>query len=444
MLHGIDTLYYFCESNTNYDNLFLDILDQIEDRKGVFLKKDIEFENSDINILIKDTPLNYLGKSEGFYWFKDINEFFKIGFKDYKTNRALNDIRVQLQGIGIYTVGIKSLIEFINKELLVEYITDYYPITRVDLNTFVQYDFSFVNREMFSTRKRSYATVSEIGNHKSLQTIYVGKSPFLLRLYNKKEELKKNSKKDLMFEYFANNGFNLEDDIYNIEFELHRIHLKQYNINTIDELLKNAVNIFKQSMDNIRLIDTTNITDNDIKNNSKSRANTLPIWNHIKDSYNLKEFLQTSLPLNRLKRKIAIYDENKFKLEIIAILRRAFINKLQVELTDLDFFYFEAKNSLKKTTTQKEINKTYETLDNYINEDGKKQRVRVLEDGTIIKPLNVVSVKELGDYDLVIYLDKLTSNKELSVKDNHLWQVAHKEAVSRCLVKDKVSAKAKS
>lgn len=437
MLHGIDTLYYFCESNTNYDNLFLDILDQIEDRKGVFLKKDIEFENSDINILIKDTPLNYLGKSEGFYWFKDINEFFKIGFKDYKTNRALNDIRVQLQGIGIYTVGIQSLIEFINKELLKEYITDYYPITRVDLNTFVQYDFSFVTREMFSTRKRNYATVSEIGNHKSLQTIYVGKAPFLLRLYNKKEELKKNSKKDLMFEYFANHGFNLEDDIYNIEFELHRIHLKQYNINTIDELLTNAVNIFKQSMDNIRLIDTTNITDNDIKNNSKSRANTLPIWSHIKDSYNLKEFLQTSLPLNRLKRKISIYDENKFKLEIIAILRRAFINKLQVEPTALDFFYFEAKNSLKKTTTQKEINKTYETLDNYINEDGKKQRVRRLEDGTIIKPLNTVSVKELSNYDLVIYLDKLTPNKELSVKDNHLWQVAHNEATARGIVKDR-------
>lgn len=444
MLHGIDTLYYFCESNTNYDNLFLDILDQMEDRKGVFLKKDIEFENSDINILIKDTPLNYLGKSEGFYWFKDINEFFKIGFKDYKTNRALNDIRVQLQGIGIYTVGIKSLIEFINKELLKEYITQYYPITRVDLNTFVQYDFSFVSREMFSTRKRSYATVSEIGNHKSLQTIYVGKSPFLLRLYNKKEELKKNRKKDLMFEYFANNGFNLEDDIYNIEFELHRIHLKQYNINTVDEILTNAVNIFKQSMDNIRLIDTTNITHNDIKNNSKSRANTLPIWSHIKDSYNLKEFLQTSLPLNRLKRKISIYDENKFKLEIIAILRRAFINKLQVEPTDLDFFYFEAKNSLKKTTTQKEINKTYETLDNYINEDGKKQRVRRLEDGTIIKPLNTVSVKELSDYDLVIYLDKLTSNKELSVKDNHLWKVAYDEATARGLVKDKVFEKAKS
>lgn len=287
---------------------------------------------------------------------------------------------------------------------------------------------------MFSTRKRNYATVSEIGNHKSLQTIYVGKSPFLLRLYNKKEELKKSSKKDLMYEYFANNDFNLEDDIYNIEFELHRIHLKQYNINTVDELLKNAVNIFKISMENIRLIDTTNITDNDIKNNSKSRANTLAIWSYIKDSYNLKEFLQTSLPLKRLKRKISIYDENKFKIEIIAILRRAFINKLQVEPTDLDFFYFEAKNSLKKTTTNKELKKTYEELPNYINpQTGKKEKARLLEDGTIIKPLNTVSVKELSDYDLFIYLDKLVTNKNLSTKDNQLWQVAHDEASARGL-----------
>ena len=146
MLHGIDSLYYFCESNDNYDNLYLEIIEEVEEKEGMFKKKDIDFENCDIHISINSIPLNYLGKEEGFYWFKDINEFFKIGFKDKYKNRGLNDIRVQLQGIGIYTVGIKSLNEFINNFLLADYVTEHNTITRVDLNSFVQYDFSFLTK----------------------------------------------------------------------------------------------------------------------------------------------------------------------------------------------------------------------------------------------------------------------------------------------------------
>ena len=52
LLSGIDSLYYFCESNTNYDDLYLEILDQLEEVKGKFLKKDIAFENKDLSILL--------------------------------------------------------------------------------------------------------------------------------------------------------------------------------------------------------------------------------------------------------------------------------------------------------------------------------------------------------------------------------------------------------
>lgn len=174
MIHGIDTLYYYCETNENYDDLFLDILDQIEDKKGMFEKRDIEYENKDINITIDSIPFNFLGKAEGFYWFMDINEFFKIGFKDYKKQRNMNDIRVQLMGIGIYTIGIRSLIDFINDELLKDYVTGYYPITRVDLNTFIQHDFSFVTKDMFATKKQKYSTISEIGSSTTTQNPICG------------------------------------------------------------------------------------------------------------------------------------------------------------------------------------------------------------------------------------------------------------------------------
>lgn len=99
-IFGIDSLYYFCGSSENYDDLYLDILDQIEEVKGLFGKRDIEFENKDINININEIPLNFLGKAEGFHWFQDINSYFKIGFKDRFKNRGVNDIRVQLMGSG--------------------------------------------------------------------------------------------------------------------------------------------------------------------------------------------------------------------------------------------------------------------------------------------------------------------------------------------------------
>jgi hypothetical protein len=118
---------------------------------------------------------------------------------------------------------------------------------------------------------------------------------------------------------------------------------------------------------------------------------------------------------------------------MIALLRRAFINNLIVEPEHLDFYYFEAKESLKKTTTNKEMKKIYEDLPNYINEDGKKEKARLLEDNTIIKPVNVVSVNTLNDYDLVMYLNKLTKNKRFSQHDDNLYFVAHSEAVKRGL-----------
>ena len=130
-LSGIDTLHYFIESSQEYDNLFLEILDQIESAKCLFEKSEIPFQPKDITITIKENPYNYLGKSEGFHWMTDANRFFKLGFKDPKTNQGLHDIRVQLLGNGIYTVGIKSLLQYIDVQIE-SYVTSHKPITRVD------------------------------------------------------------------------------------------------------------------------------------------------------------------------------------------------------------------------------------------------------------------------------------------------------------------------
>jgi len=431
-LFGIDSLYFFCEANENYDNLFLDILDQLEHIKGKFDKKEIAFENRDLYIHINDIPLNYLGKAEGFYWFKDANEFFKIGFKSYLENRGLNDIRVQLQANGIYTIGITSLIELISKEVLNGFITDYFPITRADLNCFIQYDLSFITKEMFATRKRNYATISEIGNANNTQTIYIGKEPFKLRIYNKSLELKQSKKFDLMNEYFANNGFAIEKTIFNIEFQMHRTYLREFHIKTIQDLFEHAHQLFKIAMESIRLLDMDSVSKERIKNN-KYQAITHPLWEEIKREYTLEEFLQSSIPIERLKRKVSVFSDTKFEYEFIILLRKAFINNLTLDKDYITSLYVRAKESLTKTTSRKEIKKDYIEVD-ITNLKNETKHYRHLKDGSLIEPVNVVSVCELQDYDLLVYLEKSQENQHKSVKDKHIYEVAFNEALKRGLI----------
>jgi len=112
LLCGIDTLYYFVKTNEAYDDLFLDII--------------------------------------------------KIGFKDKEKNIRLHNIQVQLQGIGIYTIGLKPLLKYINDELLKDIRDDLLPVTRADINCFVNYDFSFIDKTMFVSRKKRYFTIKNL------------------------------------------------------------------------------------------------------------------------------------------------------------------------------------------------------------------------------------------------------------------------------------------
>ena len=141
---GIDTLYYFYETNEVYDDLFLDILNQLDEVKARYEKRDIRYENKDIRVLINKQAFIFNGKAQGFYWFSHIDSYATIGFKDYMTNIGLNDIQVQLDANGIYTLGLKSLIQYMD-DLLALYITGHKPLTRVDLNIFVESNLSWMS-----------------------------------------------------------------------------------------------------------------------------------------------------------------------------------------------------------------------------------------------------------------------------------------------------------
>lgn len=344
ILPGIDSLYYFCESNENYPQFFEKIETQLNDVTQFYTDNRVIFTPKDIFMEFQGFNLQYLGKAEGFYWFRDTNHFFKIGFKDPAINERTHNIRIQLLANGIYAYGLKNTLELLHRQLLHDFITGYFPITRIDLNAFVTYDFGFVDKSMFVTRKRHYATIAEIGTSTATQTLYVGKSPFRLRIYNKRLEMEQNKAKfNLMNEYFSSQGVKRKQSLYNVEFEMHRAHLRYYKIDTIEEALSNAKNLFQKAMEDIRLIDIATIPNR----GNKHRAKTLPVWNTIKESYDIDYFLQSSLPLERIERKKYRYELEEFEKEFKALTKRGYIHALPLSVPLFEQFYNEMKSDLR-------------------------------------------------------------------------------------------------
>ena len=254
-----------------------------------------------------------------------------VGFKQSDLNDRLHNIQVQLNAIGIYTIGVKELLRYTDS-IFKDITTGYNPVTRVDLNIFVQADLSWLDKDMFVSRKRKYIThTKEISTKRRLETLYIGKQPFLLRLYDKKAELRSSSKKEMMYAYFQANGFNIEDEIFNIEFEMHRKYLKSFSIDTVDNLLISAEKLFKDCMHVIRLVDLSTISKNSVNSSNRYKADTHPLWQHISYSYKLNEFLADDKPLLKVERPKYLYTVEQAIKEHVELAERANLYKVIVD-----------------------------------------------------------------------------------------------------------------
>ena len=305
-ISGIDALYYFAQSGGNYDEYYINITDQIESKKEEFTALNYAYDDNDIIITINEIDLKYSGMGrDGFLWFN--HEFFRVGFKDSEKSQNIHNIRVQLNAIGIYTIGIKSLVEYINTQLLKGALlgTNYFPITRIDVNMFVQHNFNYLKKEMILSKKKTHsANIGERSTGYELETYYVGKKPFLLRIYNKIKELETapTVKKEIMYNYFGANGLNVEQPIFNVEFEFHREFLKQYSIDTIEDALSRSQSLFEMGCDLVKVIDISELTDAQINSSNRKRADILPVWEYISTHYDNKEFMQITTPLEKIEK----------------------------------------------------------------------------------------------------------------------------------------------
>lgn len=299
-LPGIDTLYYFIPiSDLNYIEFYNDFVE------NEYISDNWKF-------------LGYSSKNTGFVgsWFEysiksdkyGLNiPIFKVGFKSPFKQKNVPNIYVQLLANGIYLLGLENLIREVSLVLgeyleVLSYIDDdftLFQVSRVDVNMFVEYDFSKANWQCFKSSARSYTQNFvdgyEFVNGTELETIYLGKrsSDVCLRVYNKLRELETQKKKNplkyiIMSDYFERNGFVDTQSIWNIEFMLKREALKSYGIYTISDLFLKIGSVFKDLMTKYVFLGFD--SEKYARLRKSKHLNRVPpssIWEYFRDSFNI-------------------------------------------------------------------------------------------------------------------------------------------------------------
>lgn len=319
---GIDTLYFFADiSGDNYNTIYFDKIVKEEFFDG------FEF-------------MGYSGKKSGFVgsWFdykvqSDIKvngkfldvRLFRVGFKDPTKQTFIKNVYVQLYAEGIYYYGLEDLLSFIY-ETFSTYglVPDEFYVSRADVNMFVNYDFSDLKKEMFKVPSRSVEilTNTEITDididvpvdskakvffTDRLETLYFGsrKSDLHFKLYDKFRELgfgngNFSNKYYIMLSYLRNNGLELMDPLWNLEFSLKRKALLSYGVDTVSDLLQKAGSIFKDLMHKYVFLGyDVDMIERYRKSRHLSRLDPHPLWPHLINSYNRYDLV----PVKRVLKK---------------------------------------------------------------------------------------------------------------------------------------------
>ncbi len=235
----------------------------------------------------------------------------RIGFKDLNTKDFLEYVKVQLDTYYMNMYGIDYVCKLVEEELkLLGLDILGSKVSRVDLNTYVYgYDFSYISYYHFSTLMRSNSKIYSALKD-NLATFYLGSrdnnSTPLLRIYDKwlelkqfkdKDEQKKKDQKKQMIclKFKEEHNINLDDrlPLWNVEFELKRDLLRNYKIDTLEDLFCCANSLHSDIMKRMRLLTKKKKKDE----TNAERIPTAPIWNKIKKEFN---YMHSDLPVDKV------------------------------------------------------------------------------------------------------------------------------------------------
>lgn len=356
---GIDTLYFFVDTSSDpmelYQNLWNSVLND------TFKRQNYHF-------------LNFSGKKSGFIggWYSYIGlgniPFFRIGFKDPQKQKQVKNVYVQLEGSGIYHLGINKLLGYVKNQLsdLLGYsvTNDNLHVSRVDLNAFVDgFDFGQISDTMFRTRAyrpsdhkgeiteiETLEDSAEFRNRKAIETLYIGdhrSSPCYLKIYNKRLELSKKMhdlSSSIKRHSLIEQGVYHSDHVWNIEFTIKREMLKTYQIFTIADLFERADNVFKDLMQrNAFLGFDTELIENHRVNKNIARLPMHEIWQKIIDSYKICDYC---LPVERIIKEYKKGSKDYSTSVILRELRRQIEFEQPYTIMDLNSLYLQSKKAV--------------------------------------------------------------------------------------------------
>lgn len=431
-ISGIDALYYFAQSGGGYDKYYEDIIEQIEDKKAEFSALNYAYNDNDIIITKNDIDIKYSGMGrDGFLWFN--HEFFRVGFKDSEKSVNIHNIRVQLNAIGIYTLGIESLVKYINTQFLKDSLlsTNYFPITRIDVNMFIQHNFNYLKKEMILSKKKNHsANIAERSTGYELETYYVGKKPFLLRVYNKLKELEGASeiKRELMFNYFGVNGLDTQKPIFNVEFEFHREFLKEYGIDTLEDAISRSKSLFELGCDLVKVLDISTLTEAQINSSNRKRADILPIWEYISKSYNNDEFMQITTPMDKIEKISYRYSLEDARKPIKRQISRLLLHDNSPTL----LYFYELLQSAQEEFALRDSCKRLQSENQVEHKSEDSSKFKTFKD----------DLKAYSDDGLINFEERLSQNMRGVMPNDaqydelvHTYNEVHNELIRRNLVK---------
>lgn len=306
VLGGIDTLFFYADTYKCLE-LYQNHWEKV---------KIPDFDLSEYNL--KYT--GHTGQKTGFIgarylrYYDDI-PIYRIGFKDPNKQQLIPNILIQLNGAGIYSFGLVNLLDIVKIDLFnlfgVKYNFDNFMISRVDLNCFVSgFDFGSLTQDCFKTRCRKTRNIkSDLQDHYvnngKTATLYIGNrpSPLYLRIYDKNLELLQSKKidwdtKQIKKAFFSALGLT-NKQLWNIEYQIKREVLKQYQIFSIGDLFKFGLSMFKDLQKRFVFLGFDVDKYKKYKeNNHINRLKPHPIWKRITDEFYIDCFVD--MPTERI------------------------------------------------------------------------------------------------------------------------------------------------
>ncbi|WP_411503395.1 replication initiation factor [Brevibacillus centrosporus] len=236
ILRGFDTI-VFGINIENYDSVFRKHLDRFKEMKAIAQETGIEH-----TVYLNDLSLTVHRTGIRFYQYNLSCNDFIISFaeKELKTNAP---ITVKFLSSYIWSFGLEgafsrfsSWLESISTSIIGTKVSRADICADTDLVTFKEIDIKGV--VTLARKRQKYFVDGEYAIGREFSGFTIGKgSPLQARVYNKSIEIPTSGKAWFKEIWLANNWCE-DKEVWRVEFQMMRNVLKEFSINTVEDLIK--------------------------------------------------------------------------------------------------------------------------------------------------------------------------------------------------------------